>query len=122
MIEKFNPILYPIQLFVSFGENLGLYLSNFVERDGSEIIDTNWDKANAFVFYDICEKDTGLWSILIAFRTKKVAEIGIVAHESKHAADRIFEHIGEENMVSEPHAYLVEWVANCINEAKNKRK
>jgi hypothetical protein len=111
----YDPQIYPIELHVAITHDLKRVLQKYAEPDGSEIGD-GWGKyTSAYTFYGIKERATRRAVVLVVFRGKKSADPPTVAHEAKHVADRIFEHIGEENTVHESHAYLVEWAVKCIN-------
>ena len=121
-VFKYDPQVFPIRLHVVFSSNLQCVLGRYDGSDGSDFRDGSWDKgATAYTYSGIVECETRLVVILVVFRSKKHAGPGTVAHEAKHAADRIFDYIGEDNTRHESHAYLVEWVVNCVNNAlKNK--
>ena len=65
-------------------------------------------------------KENGLLGELIWFPCASAMPIGHISHEATHAAIDIFDDCGcridAENQ--EPFAYLVGWIAKCINEVK----
>ena len=116
-IFKYDPQVFPIKLHVVFSSNFQCVLGRYRDANGENIIDYESEKCEASVFSNIVECETNQFVILIVFRSKKYADPGTVAHEAKHAADRIFNYIGEDNTRHESHAYLVEWVVNCTGKA-----
>lgn len=56
---------------------------------------------------------------LIRFDGVKSARMGTMVHESVHVADWTFDYIGATPDINndEPYAYLVGWVAACVEDA-----
>ena len=44
--------------------------------------------------------------------------VNIIAHESRHVGDMLFERIGEDPQHSESACYFTGWVAECIDKVK----
>ena len=123
--------LYPIKLYVVCTEDLKGLFENFACIDEDESFDTNWREDAAFVEYNIYDKTTNEKVILVAFRDFKQMTFGTIVHESNHVAQRMWQQIGEKTIGIEADSYLIEWVANCINDTrleieklnkKNKKK
>jgi len=115
IIHKFEQPIYPFDLWIGIGEvNLDIFLNEELE----EIEPIKYGKCNAFV-YTVREKKTNKFGILMLFENKKSCSTGIIAHESSHAAKRVFEFIEADCSVHEPFEYLLEWIANCCEEVKN---
>lgn len=74
-----------------------------------------WADARMDVVCDIANNG----GLLLRFEGIKSARMGVVAHEADHVADEVYNYIGAEPDINnnEPHAYLVGWVAACVEEA-----
>ena len=55
--------------------------------------------------------------ILLLFENTKCMTMNICCHEATHACEHIEEEIGMEHG-GEPSAYLIGWIASCINKAR----
>lgn len=51
------------------------------------------------------------------FENKSAMRIGTLGHETSHVCDGIEKAIGMEHG-GEPSAYLIGWIASCINKAR----
>ena len=76
---------------------------------------------NAATTYLCKHKPTDRMCVLIRFYDKRImADYGVVAHESFHAAMFILDYVGSGISADyhEHAAYLAGWVANCINRVR----
>lgn len=115
MLQEFKNDIYPRKLWIATSWD-----------DVKEKFDTNGDyefkeeeRAYATTYQGIRRKCSGTLGVLIVFNEykniggSKIVEI--VAHESLHAANAIFDELGiEYSLTHDEHAaYMVGWVANC---------
>ena len=98
--------IYPIKLCLYFGEDVSEIKHLFNEKDRIRFD----DNTDGCVFYDISFK-TNKSCILIAIRNY---DIPLIAHEAVHAANRLFDYIGEDKPSKEAFAYLVEYIVKEI--------
>ena len=110
--------LYPIQLHVTCTEDLKSLFENYACINENETIDKNWGNNCAFVERGIYDKTTNRNVLLVVFKSIKDMTFGTIVHEANHVTQRIWEAIGEDEYGTEADAYLIEWVATCINNCR----
>ena len=119
-VYGFDPQIYPRKIWVAVGGDIGTLRASFCQNDGEQLDFKDIDKYSASTTA-VTEKDTGLFGELIWFPKKSDMRVFTIAHEAVHAAIDIFDdcdcRIDAGNQ--EPFAYLVGWIAKCINEVKN---
>lgn len=122
-IIEFNPIIYPFKLWVCVKTDLNVIKTNFCSYTGDEL-NIKWPENGIACTLPVQRKDTGHNGVLIVTGNKKFS-VSTIAHESVHAADCLFDYIGAYSQSfeekNEPYAYLVGWIADCI-EAVNKNR
>lgn len=118
-LYKFDSELYPIMIYVGVTKDRGKLMSEFTERDdGSKVIlAKEAEDSSAVTIFDVLDKDN-YHSIVMLFDPEYI-EYSILTHECKHAADKIFDHICEQDTRHESHAYLVGWLMKCCLKALN---
>lgn len=104
--------IYPLKLWVHIGKDL------------KELIDSCFDKCNApdsdyggVTYSDAVRKSDRRRGVLVSFPCQKVMSMNYCCHEASHVCDAIEEHIDLEHG-GEPSAYLMGWIASCINNAR----
>lgn len=112
-IHKFDPVIYPIKLWVCFDAHRDILENKFKFID--DMTDDLFVKYGA-VTCRVTDRKTGLRGILV-FTPLSIMNIDYIAHEATHVADEIFEYIGEETKTDECYAYLVGWAAKSIDKA-----
>lgn len=117
-IHEFDPVIYPRLLWVTYNCPAALLEDLFEGK--IEEMDKNSD---ADVLNCRRLKPDVKGGILIRFRSKKDMSAKNIAHESTHAALEIFDYVGAliSSDNQEPFAYLVGWIADCINKVKNNK-
>ena len=116
-IHQFDPVIYPRKVWVCLGATRKVLEGRFDfdnELDDDMFI-------NGAVTIMCKEVETGLGGFMV-FSPKRVIGINWIAHESCHVADMLFDFIGESTKTEECHAYLVGWVAECIEKAMKYKK
>ncbi len=120
LIHKFDSILYPIKLWIAVTNDGTELQDKFVYHDTREAIDITTLKGSETVTFHVTEKEGDKHKgVLIIFCDKKFLTIRTIAHEATHASDMIWNHIGERASGEEANAYLVGWIAQCIEEVKH---
>lgn len=118
MIYEYQMGIYPRRLWVTFDatpdelndmfpsggtdDKPFVELPKYANADVNRVVDNN--KHGGF---------------LVRFFCREVVNMGIVAHESNHIADEVWDYIGAEVDLknNEPHSYLVGWVASRIEDS-----
>ncbi len=62
-------------------------------------------------------KSDDRYGVLVSFKSTKDMTMSVCCHEASHACDAIENGIGMEHG-DEPSAYLIGWIASCINKAR----
>ena len=117
IIHEFDPIIYPLKLWVVQYPTPEGITEWFIEIEGGEIV-SNISPESEAVTYDrvIKQKETGKYGILVVLNRNKTS-INMMAHEATHAARIIWQWLNEDTTGAEADAYLVGWIAECISEA-----
>ena len=116
-VLEFDPQVYPRKVWIQKGGDVKSLREQFSQVNGDELaLDGNFEG----LVYRVCRKSDGKLGELIWFPYASVMPISHISHEATHAAIDIFYdcdcRIDSENQ--EPFAYLVGWIAKCINEVK----
>lgn len=124
IVHEFDPDIYPILLWVSLNATYeGLKdMFDFVPNDdGLE----QALESNAATTALVVRKSDRSHGVIVFTDKKSYMEPHIIAHESVHVSDAFFEKLSmtaqEFRNGNEPYAYLVGWVAKCINKAIKTR-
>lgn len=124
-IFEFDPQIYPTRLWVcvnpSFDDvNDKFY---FLDDKSENIIDdySRKDFEKHFLAvatsFSVVDKKSAFKGIFVAIWKKKCVGCGVIAHESTHATDWLWEQLdmrGYSFNEGEPRAYYTQWVANSI--------
>ena len=109
---EYDPVIYPLKIWVHVGNGL------------SELIDSCFDGCKApdedyygVTYDDAVRKRDRRRGVLISFQHTKDMLMDYCCHEASHACDAIEDAIGMEHG-GEPSAYLIGWIASCINKAR----
>lgn len=89
-----------------------------------ELIDSCFDKCKApdidyggVTYSDAVRKSDRRRGVLVSFPCQKVMSMNYCCHEASHVCDAIEEYTDLEHG-GEPSAYLMGWIASCINNAR----
>ena len=95
-----------------------------IGKDLKELIDSCFDKCKApdsdyggVTYSDAVRKSDRRRGVLVSFQCRKSMSMNYCCHEASHACDAIEDAIGMEHG-GEPSAYLMGWIASCINKAR----
>lgn len=113
---EYESVIYPRKLWVSIGNKINYVRDMFCYVDGCDIGDFG-EKADAVTYGEVMRRDDGKYGNLVCFSSKQSMTMSIISHESSHVCDNIekaldIEHGGETS------AYLIGWIASCINKAR----
>jgi hypothetical protein len=120
-IHRFDPELYPFKLWVTITNNGDALAERFIDLDRrgkSEIHPNDLVNAEAITYY-VQERETGMKGVLVSYTEKKYMSVKNIAHEATHVARKVWDHVGEDVTGEEADAYLVGWIAKCIDEVKH---
>lgn len=122
-IYEFHPQVYPRRLWVAVGGNEKDLMALFKVSNGAELEPDICRDCLAVTQSVMTNNEHKYLGELIWFPTTKEMTTNNIAHESAHAALDIFGFVGckvhYDNQ--EPIAYLVGWVADCIDKVKRNK-
>lgn len=124
IIKRFDPIIYPIVLWVAISKDVSKVLNSFTTWDSMEISMDILNHANANSIastWQVMDKTSKEMGALIIFSSKKELTTGIIAHESCHAAKIMCDKLGIDILSDEPFEYLLGWIADCCEELKRDK-
>lgn len=120
IIHEFDPVIYPVKLWIVEKPTQDFIDENFEETNGSKL---NLGVHNAAVMccYNqiVVNKTSRLYGVVISVWNKP--RVGDIAHESTHAARFIWDWLEEGNTGVEADAYLVGWIAKCIGSVREHK-
>lgn len=118
-IKEFDPVIYPIKIWVCIGYDIKELRKKFIQNDDIELQEV--EDFNAYTQPVKRRKDNKL-GIMIVFENYDYMSVEIISHEASHAAKIIFEHIDADMRPHEPFEYLLSWIAKCCEEVKVKQR
>uniref|UniRef100_UPI00402698C4 hypothetical protein n=1 Tax=Prevotella sp. TaxID=59823 RepID=UPI00402698C4 len=113
---RYNAVIYPRRLCVYIGLS-GEDVNKCFEGINGEELNFDFNGYDGMEFGEIKEKATGLICILVVFPNKRAMTMSVCCHEASHACDDIEKAIDMEHG-GEASAYLLGWLASCINKAR----
>lgn len=117
-IHQFDPVIYPVKLWVAITEDVQYLSERFVAHPSGKPLN-NEPADSLFAFTQMVEsKENGFYGVMIIFGEVENVISKYIAHEATHAARKIWDHIGERTTGEEADAYLVGWIADCIEKVK----
>ncbi len=124
LIHEFNPEVYPFKFYVAvFNEetdDVAAYAARFNDGWSNGPLKTDMIEENDAVTYFVSEVGhNNRKGVLIVFNRPEVLTMKVVTHECTHAARFIWRYLGEDITGWEADAYLIGWMAKCIEEVKN---
>lgn len=118
-IHQFDPEIYPRKLWIIFSNNPNLK-NDFLDRNNNDLV---LDTSNCYaITIRVKEKKSKLLGELVIFESKEKCTPKNMAHEAAHVVSDIWADLGEDEPGEEANAYLVGWVVDCMNTAKNFKK
>lgn len=121
-IHQFDPIIYPLKLWIVKNPNIVELKSKFLVYTNDELnVDTRQAAYASTYNKVVLYKETNKYGILIMLNEK--LNVNQIAHEATHAVRVIWDWLNEDFTGVEADAYLVGWIAECINQVNiNKFK
>ena len=113
---EYDPVIYPRLLCVAIGMNQEDANRCFEGRN-NEILKVDFSDSDAMTFDEVRKKSNKKFCSLINFASKDSMRMGVCCHEASHACEAIEYAIGMKHG-GEPSAYLIGWIASCINKAR----
>ena len=113
---EYDPVIYPRMLCVAIGLNQEDANKCFEGRNG-EVLRVDFSNYDASTYDNVREKANKKLCSFINFASKDSMIMGVCCHEASHACEAIEDAIGMEHG-GEPSAYLIGWIASCINKAR----
>ena len=114
-IKKTKIPIYKTRLVLIESDNYKDIVSYFKERNLKFKVKTKEVYAHA-ILHKLRENKIDYSCVYLVFNRNNITKLkhSVIAHEAKHAADRIFERIDATIYDDEPHAYLVEYFVKEI--------
>ena len=126
IIHQFDPVIYPRYLWVIIGKiDLPAIKERFeIEKSLLRDIEDNGEKCSGITI-KASEIDTRNQGVIVVIKRSSL-NTSVIAHESVHCADYMFDEVGAYsqhfNDTNEPYAYLVGWIANCIDKVRRGKE
>ena len=122
MIYKFDPLIYPRKIWITYDATAKELNEMFPNGDGTGRIFTDNDLESSYgVTYSVGTVEPECQGgYLLRFESKDVMTSWNLVHESIHAASGIFRYIGASVDADndESFTYLVSWIVKCCEQVK----
>ena len=127
VIYEFDPVIYPFPLLVTKDYDAKelselfyvVNTKNELEDAPEEFVGNPQTRARSI---EVVRKDTYLrYFLILLVRPSVIKTCGTMAHEAYHATNQLAHLLGflpEDPQEDEPCAYLLDWMANCIESVK----
>lgn len=120
LIHQFNPTIYPVKLWIIKTSNIIEVENKFLVHNNNELNIINREESSATTYNKIViYKEINAYGVLILINSK--LSISEISHEATHAARVIWDWLGEDITGIEADAYLVGWIADCINQVNTNK-
>lgn len=113
---EYDPVIYPRLLWVFVGQKLKDVEGEFVDSDGEDL-KIESDNFHGLTLSEMERKADMAMGEAVVFCSKKDMTMNVCCHEASHVCDAIEEVTGMEHG-GEASAYLIGWIASCINKAR----
>ena len=110
---EYDPVIYPRKLWVHIGYDLKELAPKAFYN---VVIDENKDYRGV-EYGEVVRKSDDKYGILVSFPKRKDMTMDICVHEASHVCDDLEKATGLEHG-GESSAYLIGWIASCINKAR----
>lgn len=114
---EFDPCIYPRMLWVVIGCK-DVAMSEFEGIDAEDFAPDN--EYDAITFDNVIHGGTGRYGVLVYAKSCSRLTFDVVAHEASHVCDAFESALGISHG-DEPSAYLLGWIAECVNNARTGR-
>ena len=113
---EYDPEIYPYLLCVSIGMDEE-DVNKCFEGTKGESLEVDFDSTRAMSFGSVRKKSDKKMCSFVNFRSKAEMRMSVCCHEASHVCDAIEDYIGAKHG-NEASAYLIGWIASCINKAR----
>ena len=110
---EYDPVIYPRKLWVHIGDD---FKELAQKAFYNVVIDENKDYRGV-EYGEVIRNSDDKYGILVSFQKRKDMTMEICAHEASHVCDDLEKATGLEHG-GESSAYLIGWIASCINKAR----
>lgn len=126
-IHQFDPVIYPCRIWVGINptfeqvSEMFYGLNSDMERIDIEVDQFNLNRFIVARTHTVASKKDGWIGLYVAIAKPKMMTAKFIAHEACHCADFICETFGVMSRKfddGEAYAYLVGWIADCIEKVK----
>jgi hypothetical protein len=122
ILKEFDPVIFPVKVWVSITDDFDKLSETFSDATSGRDIDTSYIDGHEAVTYYVHRKNKPKdFGVLIATTSKSYFTTKLIAHEATHGADFIWDHTGESDRGDEANAYLVGWIADCIEKTTKQK-
>lgn len=120
-IYEFHPQIYPRRVWVAVGGTFEDVKERFTAMNGQELEESEDCLATTYMVQ--AKRDEHYLGHLVWFPYKNSMTTKNITHESFHLASDMFALLGCKQHYDnqEPFAYLVGWVADCIDKVKRNK-
>lgn len=127
IIHQFDPVIYPSRIWVGINPSFEDVESKFWGlTDQMERIPITKDQHEVDCFtiartHAVTSKEDGWVGLFVSIHKLKRLDTKTICHESAHCADFICENFGIQTGSfdgGEAYAYLIGWIAECIEKVK----
>jgi hypothetical protein len=122
IIHQFDPVIYPVKLWVTITREYNSLAERFEQGYNNDRLNVEFLENKEAVTYHVREKSSKLRGVLIVYNGLNYCSVRTIAHEASHACDFIWEYIGETRKGDEAKAYLMGWIAECIEKVKRNKE
>lgn len=117
---EFDPVIYPFKFWVARNGTKADVKAMFVDGDWEDLVITDAEvkRSAALTFDPVVAVSDGQRGVFTWLHTPEIVTTGTLAHEADHAANAVFDFIGArvDPTNDEPHAYLVGFFTDCMND------
>ena len=110
---EYDPVIYPRKLWVHIGDD---FKELAPKAFCNIVVDENKDYYGV-EYGEVIRKSDDKYGILVSFPKRKDMTMDICVHEASHVCDDLEKATGLEHG-GESSAYLIGWIASCINNAR----
>ena len=127
IIHEFDPVIYQCRIWVSMNPSFEDVSERFYAvTSDTERMDIKKDEYDDNYFsiartHPVSSKQDGWIGLLVCVFRPRQCDVGLMAHEAVHCTDFICNQFGVTNgdfINGEAYAYLVQWIANCIDKVR----
>lgn len=126
-IHEFDPVIYPFRLWVTKEFLAQSIKESFYElNEKGHMVEFSFEEiiGSIAATAPVVDKSTYQKGCLVILKRPKDVGVGVISHEATHVVDWVCDTFGLSGFSfddGEARAYLVQWVANCIEEVRRAK-